>query len=292
MLDGDVPLATRVHHASADMFERHPTVVVMGSWLTVKEQMADRYAAALAAKGYDALTFDFAGFGASGGALRQAEVPTRKMSNLAAVVEFATTLSMTGPGGIGVVAVCASAQYTLAAMARGLPIASFASVAGWFHDTTSVAPFYGGEDGVRSRLGRAATAAAEFLRSGRLTTVPAYATDDDRAGMTIEMDYYADSGRGAVTTWRNEMAELTWTHWLGFDGLSAAAAVSVPALFVHSEAAVLPDNVRAVAHRLNGPVELLWVDGEQTDFYDQPSQVKVAVDAIDAHFMRTLAGAR
>ena len=54
-----VPLAATVH--GADPFTRRPTVLVSGSWLTVKEQMADRYAAALAARGFTAITFDFSG---------------------------------------------------------------------------------------------------------------------------------------------------------------------------------------------------------------------------------------
>ena len=40
--DGDVPLAVRVYrHPDADAASQ-PTVVCAGSWLTVKEQMAER----------------------------------------------------------------------------------------------------------------------------------------------------------------------------------------------------------------------------------------------------------
>ncbi|GAB3894842.1 hypothetical protein GCM10029964_073870 [Kibdelosporangium lantanae] len=64
--DGDVPLAVRIH--APDDSPVAGAVVVTGSWLTVKEQMPDLYAARLAARGFLAVTFDFAGFGASGGA--------------------------------------------------------------------------------------------------------------------------------------------------------------------------------------------------------------------------------
>lgn len=288
VLDGDVPLAVRLHRAAADPFERRPAVIVMGSWLTVKEQMADLYAARLAQRGYMAVTFDFAGFGRSGGSLRQAELPGRKIANLAAVERFVATSSLAAPGGVGALAICASAQYTLAAIAAGVPLASFASVAGWYHDTASVAPFYGGADGVRERFERADAASRHLAESGELTTVPAYAAGDERAGMFIELDYYAEAERGAVPEWRNEMAEISWRHWLGFDGLSAAAGVSVPSLFVHSDAAVLPDNVRAVAERVGGPVQSVWTEGEQIDFYDQPDQVSTAIEAADEHFSTTL----
>lgn len=281
----DTTVAVRVHRR-ADAHERQPAVVVMGSWLTVKEQMADLYATRLAAHGYVAVTFDFTGFGASGGGLRQTEVPVRKMRDLAAVVDLTRTWSEVDPDRIGVLGVCASAQYTLGALARGLPVAAFVSVAGWFHDTGSVAPFYGGGDGVRERLGRAAAAATAYTASGDLSLVPAYAAGDDRAGMSMEMDYYANSERGNIPAWRNEMSELSWAHWLTYDGLAPAQHVQTPTLLVHSETAVLPDNVRTVADRLGTAATVEWLDGEQTDFYDQPVQVDAAVAAAVRHLDR------
>jgi uncharacterized protein len=273
------------------MSERQPTVLVTGSWLTVKEQMADHYAAALAARGYTAITFDFAGYGQSDGDLRQFELPTRKVGDIAAVASGVRTLSYVEPGGIGMLAVCASAQYALTAIAQGAPIRSFASVAGWFHDTTSVAPFYGGDEGVRTRMQRAKTAYETYLRTGEIVTVPAYEAGNDRAGMSFEMDYYANPDRGAVPEWRNEMAEMSWLPWLTFDGLAGADAVSTPTLFVHSDGCVFPEHVEALRGRLPGPVDVAWGEGTQTDFYDQPEQVAFALDAVDAHFAKTLGAA-
>jgi dienelactone hydrolase len=86
-------------------------VMVTGSWLTVKEQMALFYARRLAARGYAAFVFDFSGFGESGGQPRQAEIPIRKIADLSLVAEFLSTLSFVEATSIGHVAVCASAQY-------------------------------------------------------------------------------------------------------------------------------------------------------------------------------------
>jgi uncharacterized protein len=168
-------------------------------------------------------------------------------------------------------------------------VRAFASVAGWYHDAASVAPFYGGADGVGVRLARAAEAQERWLRSGDVRTVPAYRAGDDRAGMFFELDYYADPARGAVPAWRNEMAELTWLYWLAYDGLTPAHAVSTPTLFVHGDGCVLPDNLRAVHARLRGEKSLLWEAGTQTDFYDRPAHVRRAADAAADWFARTLA---
>jgi hypothetical protein len=199
-----------------------------------------------------------------------------------------SSLSYVEPGGVGYLAVCASAQYALAAIAGGAPIRSFASVAGWYHDTASVAPFYGGADGVTLRITRAREAFDAFLRTGEVRTVPAYQDGNDRAGMFFELDYYANPERGAIPQWMNEMAEFSWIYWLTFDGLSPAGRVQVPSLFVHGDDCVLPDNVTSVHGRLAGPTELVWAEGTQIDFYDQPAQVSLAVDAADRHFRGTL----
>jgi uncharacterized protein len=287
-ISGDIPLSTRMYRNTDDPTERQPAVIVSGSWLTVKEQMADHYARALAERGYTAFTFDFSGFGGSGGSPRQAEIPTRKIADMTAAARLVAGLSFVRPDSVGYLAICASAQYALRAIAEGAAITSFVSVAGWYHDTASVAAFYGGMDGVTERINRARLALEEFLRGGAVHTVPAYENGNDRAGMFFELDYYASPERGAVPEWRNEMAEFSWLYWLTFDGLSPAARVAVPSLFVHGDDCVLPDNARSVQQRLAGPSELVWAEGTQTDFYDQPKQVGLAVEAADRHFRDTL----
>jgi fermentation-respiration switch protein FrsA (DUF1100 family) len=281
---GGLPIVGRVYRHAGSLNERQPGVLVTGSWLTVKEQMAARYATALAERGFTAITFDFTGWGQSGGGPRHAELPSRKIADIVAAASFASTLSFVQPGGVGYLGVCASAQYALAAVAHGAPIKSYASVAGWFHDTTSVAPFYGGTEGVDSRLRRAEKALDVYTKTGEVVAVPAYDPGDDRAGMTLEMDYYASPTRGAVPEWPNQMAEMSWLPWLTFDGLSGADVVSVPSLFVHSNGCVFPDHIDRLRRSLRGPVDVVWGEGTQTDFYDQPAQVETAVDALDAHF--------
>ncbi|GAB3894846.1 hypothetical protein GCM10029964_073880 [Kibdelosporangium lantanae] len=208
----------------------------------------------------------------------------RKMRDLAAVVDWLRCESGVEHDRVGVLAVCASAQYTLGALARGLPVSAFVSVAGWFHDRASVAGFYGGEDGVAERLSRAEAATHAVSNGEAPRLAPAYGPGDDRAGMAFEMDYYANPDRGAVPTWRNEMSELTWAHWLTFDAFAALPGVRVPSLFVHSDGAVFPDKVREIADKLGDLATLAWTEGAQTDFYDQPDQVDFAVDAAVRHF--------
>jgi fermentation-respiration switch protein FrsA (DUF1100 family) len=275
-------LAGRLFRNTDRIDIRQPAVIVTGSWLTVKEQMPDTYARLLAERGYTAFTFDFTGFGESAGEPRQAEIPDRKIADLIAVADFVSTLSIVEPATLTHLAICASAQYGLAALARGSQVRRFVSVAGWYHDTASVAPFYGGPAGVDARVARARAAIDRYSTTGTVETVPAYQAGDENAAMFFELDYYANAARGAVPAWTNQMATISWAYWFMFDGLRAAEHVRTPALFVHSDGCVFPDNVRTVHARLCGPKQLVWAEGTQTDFYDQPAQLEQAVNAADA----------
>jgi uncharacterized protein len=279
-----VPLVGAIHRNVSNLSVRQPAVIVTGSWLTVKEQMPAVYASRLAALGYTAFTFDFSGFGESGGEPRQAELPDRKIRDIAAAADFLATLSSVRRDSVGHLAVCASAQYALAAAARGARVRSIASVAGWFHDLDSVAAFYGGAAGVEARLERARRAAFDYARTREVSTVPAYAPGNEEAGMFFELPYYGLSSRGAVPEWKNEMAVLSWLPWLTFNGISAA----IPVLMVHGDGCVLPDNARRVYDALSGPKKLVWTEGSQADFYDQRKEVDKAVEAADRHFQETL----
>jgi fermentation-respiration switch protein FrsA (DUF1100 family) len=281
-------LVGRVYRNIDDLVTPQPAVVVTGSWLTVKEQMARTYALRLAEHGITAFTFDFTGFGESGGTPRQLELPARKIADIAAAADFLSTMSFVMGGRVGHVGICASAQYALAAIARGGRIRSFMSIAGWYHDATSVAPFYGGAEGVKVRLDRARDAFATWATSGEVITVPAYRPGDDRAGMYFELDYYANPRRGAVPEWKNEMAEMSWLSWLTFDGVRSAGEVSVPTMMVHGDGCVFPEHAKVVYAALRGPKQIEWTDGSQIDFYDQEPQVNRAVALAVPHFHATL----
>jgi fermentation-respiration switch protein FrsA (DUF1100 family) len=289
---GGAALAGRfVLPADAQLARPRPCIIATGSWLTVKEQMAELYAERLAQRGFATFIFDFAGFGKSGGAPRQLEHPARKIADIIAAVEFIRTMSFVDAEAVAYLGICASAQYAMAAAARGAKLRALASVAGWFHDAESVAPFYGGDDGVAMRLARASDAAVMFATTGNMPTVPAYAEGDDRAGMFIPLEYYNSPARGAIPAWANAMAEASWTYWLTFDGLRAASEVAIPAAFVHAEQAVFPDHIRAVASAMRADVKQFWTEGDQIQFYDQPKQVTFAMDALTPWFAQTLGGA-
>jgi hypothetical protein len=263
---GGALLAARVHRNVDNLIERQSALIATGSWLTVKEQMADLYAGRLAGLGFTVLTFDFAGWGESTGEGRHIEIPARKIADILAVSRHLALQSWVRDGEVGYLGICASAMYAAAAIRAGAPISSFASIAGWYHDTASVSGFYGGAEGVFQRMARSGAALRQWKSTGKDMLVPAYDEGNER--------------------------EQTWTHWLGFNGLSQAEHLEVPTLFVHGDECALPDNVRRIHERMPGSKEMIWHPGFQVDYYDRPDLVALSVEAASAHFRRTLSKTR
>lgn len=268
----------------------YPTVIVTGSWLTVKEQMADLYARKLAERGYPALTFDFRHFGESGGQPRQLESPERKIEDIRSAVDFVQTLPFSNDriAGFGV---CASAGYQAHASAQDERITSLVLVAPWLHNAELVKPLYGGEEGVQQRTDAGKAARKAYEEKNHVYIVPACNPVDEQAAMPMEADYYLNPNRGAIQSWRNEFAVMSWPGWLGFDAVKASNDISVPVLMVHSEDAAVPEGAHQFFDTLKANKDIHWIGGTQFDFYDQKPNVSTALEHAVKHLKQTLQGA-
>ena len=275
--------------------ERPPVAIVTGAWMTVKEQMPERYAREMAARGLAALTFDFTGWGESGGDRRQFEDPSAKIADIGAAAAFLAGRTDVGPiGGLGV---CASSGYMVHAASgkdAGGIIRSVALTAPWLHDAEVVRDIYGSADAVRALIARGEAAERDYRSTGRQVLAPAASLDDPSAVMGAA-PYYTEPDRGLIPEWRNEADLAFWPGWLGFDAISVADRFSKPFLMVESEAAAAPQGARAFFGRLerNGrsiSAHEVWLDDvSQFDFYDRDEPVRRAADEVAAHFRRTLA---
>lgn len=265
-----------------------PALVVTGSWLTVKEQMAGLYARRLAAEGVVTLAFDFAGFGQSQGQPREVEHPGRKAADIHAAVGFLTSVRGVDAERIGGLGVCASAGYQALNAVGDDRVRALGLVAPWLHDPQLVEDVYGGPEGVADLRAQAETARRRYEEDGTVEYVPAISPDDPAAAMTGPFDYYLDPDRGAIPEWGARFATMAWTDWLGFDAVSLAADVHQPVAMIHGHDGAVPDGATAFFERLPDPAGLTWIDGGQLDFYDQPAQVDQSVQLMVEHFRTAL----
>jgi fermentation-respiration switch protein FrsA (DUF1100 family) len=265
-----------------------PGVVVAGTWTSVKEQMADRYAEELARRGYAALSFDFTGYGESEGEPRDYESPELKVRDIRAAADFLAGHPAVGDGRLGALGVCAGAMYVSAFAAEDARVGSLALVAPWLHDRRICEENYGGPEGIDAKKAAAAAARRRYEETGEVAYVPVVSGSDPDAAMPFDIDFYLNPERGGIAQWRNRFAVMAWPGWLDFDAVALAPKVAAQTLLVHSEDAAIPDGARRFYDGLAGQRKFLWTEGIQFDFYDQAPQVGFSADAAAEHFARTL----
>jgi fermentation-respiration switch protein FrsA (DUF1100 family) len=267
---------------------RAPGVVVAGTWTSVKELMADRYAERLAERGYAALSFDFTGFGESDGEPRDVENPARKVRDINHAVSFLATHPAVDGDRLAALGICAAAMYMSGNAAHDPRVKSLALVAPWLHDRAICEAAYGGPDAVAEKIKLAREARSRYDETGEIDYVPVVSSADPRAAMPYDIDFYLNPARGGIPAWPNRFAVMAWEDWLTYDAVALAPQITQPTLLVHSEDAAIPEGALRFHVGLAGPKDILWTQGTQFDFYDTEPQVTLSVDTVAAHFGRTL----
>lgn len=249
--------------------KKYKAVVVTGSWTTVKEQMADLYAAKLARNGFVALTFDFRNYGESEGQPRNYENPEMKAQDIKNAVEFLKTLNFVDRKNLGGLAVCASAGYMSLAIANGTDLKAVSLVAPWLHNAEIARGIYGAEN-AKNLIANSETANKKFAETGQVDYVVAASDKDKTAAMFGPFDYYLNSKRGAIKEWANQFAVMAWKSWLEFDAIAPAEKISIPVQIIHSKTAAVPDGAELYYSKLRSPAKnIVWVENAtQFDFYD------------------------
>ena len=280
-VDGDEVVGTlRVQAQPA------PALVFLGPLTSVKEQVVDHYAAAMAARGYVTLAIDNRHFGESAGQPRQYEHPGRKVADIRAAAQWLLERPEVRGGRVGAVGVCAGAGYMAGAVATEPVIAAFGAVAGFFHDAAKQREWMG--DGFAVALARAREAREHFEQTGECEHIPAVGQGDVAMPLREAYDYYGTE-RGAHPNYSNAFAVMSREHTLIWDAQQHAADIHVPTLLVHSENALAPQLARKFYAALAGNKRERWMESEgQIDFYDDPSLIDPVADELAAHFEASL----
>ena len=268
--------------------QKLPGIVVTGAWTTVKEQMPANYAKVLSDKGYAALVFDFRGWGKSDDAIKYLEDPVRKTEDIKAAAGFLATLDEIDSKRVGGLGICASSGYMIKAFTETPALKTIALVAPWLHNSDIAEEVYGGAESIQSLIATGEQAREKFEQTGEITTVSAASTTDKSAIM-YQVPYYTEKDRGLIPEYDNQFNLASWESWLTFDAISLAHKLPGNIVFVHSEAAAIPDGLKQFAEIANDKVQGVWIDNvSQFDFYDQPEPIRIAVDTVVDHFQTTL----
>ncbi|MEV0999850.1 alpha/beta hydrolase [Nonomuraea sp. NPDC050202] len=292
-----IPLAAHLHLPDAPAEGPRPAIVVGHPGTGVKEQAAGLYARDLAARGFITLAYDAAYQGESGGEPRGLENPAQRVEDIKAAVSFLSGRSEVDPERIGVLGICASGGYALAATAgdrrvRALATVSAVDVARQFRlgadGTQDPAVFLGMLDAAA----HARTVAARGEEPPVLTLFPgtveqAYALGGEHGAEGFE---YYRTERGLHP---RSAGFLTWDSVDKMAAFDAFAPIPLiggrPLLMVVGSRAVTSWMSVAAFQRATGPKEICWIDGaSHVDLYDRKQYVDVAVERIAGFFGENL----
>ncbi|MFG3227252.1 alpha/beta hydrolase [Kitasatospora sp. NPDC048194] len=274
-----------------------PALVVGHPGTSVKEQSSGLYARRLAERGFATLAFDAAHQGESGGLPRGLEDPGQRVEDFKAAVSYLSLREDVDAARIGLLGICASGGYSLAAAGGDRRVRAVATVSG----VDVARQFRLGAAGTQDpavflslldAAARARTLAARGEDPGALPVFPESAEQARALGgeHAVEGFEYYCTARGRHERSARTLAWPSIDKLAAFDAFHAVPLIGPrPLLQIVGIRAVTDWMAVEVHQRATGPKELYRIEGaSHVDLYDRKEYVDPAVDKLTAFFTANL----
>ncbi|MDO5532539.1 alpha/beta hydrolase [Sutterella sp.] len=244
----------------------------------VRQQAALLYAQKLAETGFVTLAFDHYGWGESGGNPRGQICPDLYVEGYSAAVDYLGTLPYVGRERIGVLGICASGAFALAAAKMDARIRSVATVS--MYDMGEY--FRTGVRGDRpeSRLREDLKRIGEFRWKQVDSGAPAYGPGQNDPGFveSVESNAYYRTPRGEYAPNDRRMTPASYVKFLSFFPFENIDLISPrPILMVVGDAAPSRHYTDQAFAAAAEPKERFVVEGaNRTDLYDRVNMIPFA----------------
>ncbi|HEY3710024.1 MAG TPA: alpha/beta hydrolase [Amycolatopsis sp.] len=269
-----------------------PALVVGHPGSGVKEQAAGLYAERLAEQGFVTLAFDAAYQGESEGEPRGLEDPAQRIEDLKAAVSYLITRDEVDAERIGLLGICASGGYGLAAAATDHRVKALGTVSA----VDMARQFRLGADGTqdpavfRGMLDAAAAArTAEGVRTFKL--FPDTEEEARAAGPHVYegWEYYCTPRAGHPRS-AKALPWISVDRIATFDAFYALELIAPrPLLLIAGRNAVTSWMSVEAFQKATGPKELHWIEGaSHVDLYDKDEYVTPAVAKLADFFKQNL----
>ncbi|MEU9046157.1 MULTISPECIES: alpha/beta hydrolase [unclassified Kitasatospora] len=259
----------------------------------VKEQTSGAYARRMAERGFVTLAFDAAHQGESGGLPRGLEDPAQRVEDFKAAVSYLVTREEVAEGRIGLLGICASGGYSLAATGGDRRVRAVAAVCTADPSRQFRLGADGGQDPAVFRAlldaaARARTAAARGQDPGVMTMFPQTAEQAGALGGehgAEGFEYYCTS-RGEHERSAKFLAWESIDRLACYDPFFAVPLIGPrPMLQIVGERAVTSWMAVEAHQRATGPKELYRIEGaSHVDLYDREEYIDPTVDKLAEFF--------
>lgn len=254
-----------------DRSSKHPALVVGHPFAAVRQQAANLYATRMAEQGFVALTFDQSFWGESAGSPRGAVLPDVYVENFSAAVDFLGLQDHVSRDHIGVIGVCGSGGFSLAAAKVDTRIKAIATVS--MYDMGEY--FRTGLQGERALETRqqdlqiAASSRWKEVDSGQPIHGPGQ--NDPVFLEAAESNDFYQTARGRLPSNDRRTTPSTYAKLLNFYPFNGLEAISPrPILFVVGDIAPSRNYTEVAFQRAAEPKELLVIQGaNRIDLYDR-----------------------
>lgn len=277
-----------------DVSKKYAAIVVGHPFGGVKEQTAGLHAQKLAELGFVTLAYDASFHGESGGYPRHIEVPEIKVEDFSAAIDFLSNHVLVDKNRIGVLGICGSGGYSVAAAAIDHRIKALATVSMYdmgrarrqgINDVIT----YEQRMKTLDEIGEQRT--KEFAGTPRkdIRALPEKVDANTPQFALDFLDYY-DTPRGNHP---NSTAYYSFTSlapMMNFFPFAQIETISPrPLLFIVGEHAVSDYFSEDAYKRAAEPKELFVVPGaSHVDLYDRPEYMKVSLKKLDDFFKQYL----
>ncbi|MET7689542.1 alpha/beta hydrolase [Streptomyces sp. NPDC005483] len=294
-----IPLAAHLYTPETPAAAPRPALVVGHPGTGVKEQTSGTYARLMAERGFVTLAFDAAHQGESGGLPRGLEDPAQRVEDFKAAVSYLTSRDDVDADRIGLLGICASGGYSLAATGGDRRVRAVATVS----TAEPARQFRLGADGTqdpavfRSLLDAAAaarSAAARGADPGTMTMFPQTVEQARALGGEhgVEGFEYYCTARGHHERSAKTLAWESIDRMAFHDAFTAVPLIGPrPILQIIGERAVTAWMAVEAHQRATGPREIHWIEGaSHVDLYDKKQYIDPAVDKLTEFFTTHLTG--
>ncbi len=277
-----------------DRTAKHRAIVVGHPFGGVKEQTSGLHAQKLAELGYVTLAFDASHYGESGGEPRNIEVPSTRVEDFSAAVDFLSNHPLVDEHRIGVLGICGGGGYAISAAQIDPRIKAIATISMYdmgrarrqgLGDTIS----YEQRMQTLEEIGRQRTREARGEARRDTRALPAKVAVDSPEIVREFLDYYA-TPRGQHPSSTSVYSFTSLAPMMNFFPFAQIETISPrPILMIVGERAVSAYFSEDAYSKATEPKELFVVPGaSHVDLYDRPEYTGKSLAKLHRFFTENL----